>query len=302
MLRRSSLVFAAAALIAAPPRARAQSTESFRAAADRLIDAAMRDSAAWNRIAELTDTLRPSLERLGQRSSAPSTGCWQSMRADGLENVRGEPVMVRALGARRGVRGADRAAPEALPMLGLGGSVGTPAGGITAPVLVVASFDDLAARGAAATGKIVLFDVPFTELRRDGALPHGRRDRGGEARRGGRADPLRGVVLDQTRRTRAACATTARWRHGSPPRRITVEDAMLLHRMQDRGEPLTRDARDGRARPARRAVAQRRGRAPRAREAGRGGGDRRAHRLVGRGAGRDGRRRRRAWRRGRRCG
>lgn len=50
-------------------------------------------------------------------------------------------------------------------MLGLGGSIGTSVRGITAPVLVVTSFDDLTRRAAEARGRIVLFDVPFTEYR-----------------------------------------------------------------------------------------------------------------------------------------
>ena len=73
---------------------------------------------------------------------------------------------------------------------------------------------------------------------------------------------------------------------------------MLLHRMQDRGQPITVQlVMNARTLPDR-AVAQRRGRAARAREARRSGRDRRAHRLVGRRPGRDGRRRRR----GRRVG
>jgi carboxypeptidase Q len=47
-------------------------------------------------------------------------------------------------------------------MLGLGGSVATPAAGIEADVMVVRDFQDLSARGAEAKGKIVLFNVPFT--------------------------------------------------------------------------------------------------------------------------------------------
>ena len=64
----------------------------------------------------------------------------------------------------RGAESAELVSPrrQPLPMLGLGGSVGTPASGITADVLVVSSFDDLKARAAEARGKIVLFDVPFT--------------------------------------------------------------------------------------------------------------------------------------------
>ena len=47
-------------------------------------------------------------------------------------------------------------------MLGLGGSVGTPPHGVQAEVLVVHSFDELDAKAASARGRIVLFNVPFT--------------------------------------------------------------------------------------------------------------------------------------------
>ena len=46
--------------------------------------------------------------------------------------------------------------PRRLQMFGLGGRVATPAAGITAPVLVVTSWDALAARQGEARGKIVL--------------------------------------------------------------------------------------------------------------------------------------------------
>jgi Zn-dependent M28 family amino/carboxypeptidase len=65
------------------------------------------------------------------------------------------------------VRGAESArliAPEMRPlhMLGLGMSVGTPPGGITADVVVVWNFDDLAKLGRAGVrGKIVLFNAPY---------------------------------------------------------------------------------------------------------------------------------------------
>ena len=72
-----------------------------------------------------------------------------------------DPVMVP-----HWVRGAERAemvAPRAQPLhiLGLGGSVGTPAGGITADVVVVGSFAELDRLGEAVKGKIVLYDVPY---------------------------------------------------------------------------------------------------------------------------------------------
>jgi carboxypeptidase Q len=47
-------------------------------------------------------------------------------------------------------------------MLGLGNSIGTPAGGIEADVLVVNDWEALAARAADAKGKIVLFNAKYT--------------------------------------------------------------------------------------------------------------------------------------------
>src|SRR5574337_1875057 len=101
---------------------------------ERFIAAAESDTAAWSRLAELTD-------RFGNRfSGSPSLEeaiDWivLQMRADGLENVHTEPVMVPhwVRGAESATLVSPRRAP--LPMLGLGRSVGTPVGGITAPVL-----------------------------------------------------------------------------------------------------------------------------------------------------------------------
>lgn len=163
--------YAAAACLLAlallmPSRPQAQTAPSnwlapLRDTAARLIKAATADDFAWRRLAELTDTFgsrfsgSQSLERAIDWAAA-------AMKADGLENVRKEPVMVP-----RWIRGQESAAitspePGPLAMLGLGGTVATPEGGIEAEVLVATSFDDLRAKQAEARGRIVLFDVPFT--------------------------------------------------------------------------------------------------------------------------------------------
>ena len=85
------------------------------------------------------------------------------MKKDGLENVHTERVMIP-----RWVRGNEsleitNPPHHVVPMLGLGGSVATPPAGVEAEVMVVANGDDLNKRGAAeAKGKIVLFNVPYT--------------------------------------------------------------------------------------------------------------------------------------------
>jgi carboxypeptidase Q len=159
------------------------------------------------------------------------------MAEDGLENIRGEPVMVPRW--VRGEESAELLSPRwaRLPMLGLGGSIATPAGGIIADVLVVGSFEELTARAAEARGRIVLFDVPFTgygqtvRYRTDGAIAAGRV--------GAVASMIRSVgpYGMQTPHTGGMRydSTVTRIPHFA----ITMEDAMMLHRMQDRGERIS---------------------------------------------------------------
>ena len=257
------LAVAATAVIAlAPGRATGQSADTYRAVADRLIDAAMRDSAAWNRIAELTDTFG---HRLSGSAALERAIDWtlERMRADGLENVRGERAMVRHW--ERGDESAELITPRRKPlaMLGLGGSVGTPAGGITAPVVVVTSFDDLEKRGGAVKGKIVLFDVPFTDY--EATRVYRTRAASAAAKQGAVAALIRSVASFSINSPH-----TGSMRYDStvaakvPAAALTVEDAMLLHRMQDRGQAisvkLVMGARNFPDAPSRNVVAELRGR------------------------------------------
>src|SRR5271170_1779391 len=136
-------------------------TDQYRAAADRLIDAALADNDGYAKLAFLCD-------RIGNRlSGSESLGRaiqWseEQMKQDGLSNVRVIPVKVP-----HWVRGAESArltAPENRPlhMLGLGMSVGTPNGGITGDVVVVSVFNALAKLGRGGIqGKIVLYNQVY---------------------------------------------------------------------------------------------------------------------------------------------
>ena len=133
----------------------------------RIAVASTNTRLAWSRLAELCDRFGP---RFSGSTNLELAIDWtlEQMRKDGFDNVRGEPVMVP-----RWIRGEESVellqpltasgAIERLPMLGLGGSVGTPPEGITAEVMVVRTFAELSNRVAEARGKIVLFDAPFTE-------------------------------------------------------------------------------------------------------------------------------------------
>jgi carboxypeptidase Q len=225
-------------LAAAPPAVRAQQVDiatTYRAAADSLIRGATSDSAAYERLGRLVDTFG---HRLSGSASLEAAIDWVIglMKADGLENVRGEPVMVPRW--VRGTESADLVKPRAarLAMLGLGGSVATPKAGITAPVLVVGSIEELGRRATEAKGRIVLFDVPFTDysvtrrIRTDGPSA--------AARAGAVACLIRSVASASIRSPHTGAtrydSTTAR----IPAAALSVEDAMMLHRFQDRGEPV----------------------------------------------------------------
>lgn len=227
------LALAAATLLGAAP-CRAQTIpQDYRAPADRLIDAALGDSAAFERLTTLVDRFG---HRLSGSESLERALDWimAEMRADGLENVRGEPVLVP-----HWVRGEESAElvsprPRVLPMLGLGGSVATPAGGIEAEVLVVSSFEELERRAADARGRIVLFDVPFTtygetvRYRTGGAVA--------AARAGAVASLLRSVGPYSMQTPHTGTMSYEDSVPRIPAAAITVEDAMQLHRMQERGE------------------------------------------------------------------
>ena len=235
-LRRAAL--ALLAVLALVPAARAQQPldQRYRADAARLIQAALADSFAYNRLAVLTDRFG---HRLSGSESLERAIDWalDEMRRDGLQNVHGEPVMVPHW--VRGQESLEMLSPRAAPlhMIGLGGSVGTPAGGITADVLVVGSAEELERRAADARGKIVLFDVPFTSYRETvryrslGAIA--------AAKAGAVASLIRSVSSfsmqnPHTGAMRYYDTTVVR----IPAAAVSVEDAMMLHRMQNRGEPV----------------------------------------------------------------
>jgi carboxypeptidase Q len=217
----------------ASAQSRTPIADRYRPTADRIIAAALADSAAWNRLAELTDRFG---HRLSGSASLERSIDWilAEMRKDGLQNVRGEKVMVP-----RWVRGGGWArlvSPRTVPlhMIGLGRSIGTPPTGITADVLVVSSFPDLTARAAQAKGKIVLFDVPFTTY---GATVQYRSRGAVEAAKAGAVAALIRSVSSGTMQN----PHTGSMAYDSavkkiPAAAISVEDAAMLSRMSKRGE------------------------------------------------------------------
>jgi carboxypeptidase Q len=209
--------------------------DRYRATATRLIAAALADSAAYNRLAHLTDTFG---HRLSGSASLEAAIDWilAEMKRDGLQNVRGEKTMVP-----HWVRGDESAVlvsprPYRLHMLGLGRSVGTPAAGITAPVLVVGSFDEFARRQSEAKGKIVLFDAPFVSY---GETVRYRSAAASTAARAGAVAALiRSVAANSIQSPHTGSMSYDTTVARIPAAALSVEDAMMLHRMSDRGDRI----------------------------------------------------------------
>lgn len=207
----------------------------YRGAADRIIAAATADHRAYERLALLADTFGP---RFSGTAALEDAIDWilEEMRADGLDNVRGEPVMVP-----RWVRGAETLSlveprSRQLPMLGLGGSVGTPDEGIEAEVLVVGSFDELEDRAAEARGRIVLFNVPFTSYGE--TVQYRVRGAVAAARAGAVASLIRSVTPYSMQTPHTGGMRYEEGVEPIPHAAITVEDAAMLQRFQDRGERI----------------------------------------------------------------
>jgi len=262
-----SIVAIASLAAARPASSQPSLTDRQRADVKRLIDAALQDSSGYDRLATLTDKFG---HRLSGSKALEDAIDWilAQMRADKLANVRGEPVMVP-----HWVRGAESAtlvSPRSAPlhMLGLGNSIGTPANGITAPVLVVGSFEELQRRSAEAKGKIVLFDHPFpTDMAPMAGYGQAVAYRGGApvaaAKVGAVATLVRSIASfsiqsPHTGATRYDSTVTK-----IPAAALSIEDAELLHRMQNRGEKIVLTLKMGAEMlpdaPSRNAVAEIRG-------------------------------------------
>jgi carboxypeptidase Q len=155
------------------------------------------------------------------------------MKKDGLENVHKEPVKVPHW--VRGRESLEITSPRqhTLVMLGLGNSVGTPAEGIEAELLVVHSFEELDAAGASAKGKIVFYNVPFTNYGETVRFRTNGPSRA--AALGAVASLVRSVGPPGLRTPHTGTLTYDEATPKIPAAAITTEDADRLQRMVDRG-------------------------------------------------------------------
>ena len=212
-------------------------SDTYRDAAEKLIDAALADQDGYRKLSFLCD-------RIGNRLSG-STGLdkaivWaaEQMRRDGLENVVTPRVRVP-----HWVRGAEHASViepvnRPLTMLGLGGSIATPRNGITAQVVPVGSFDELNRKGRSEVeGKIVLFNVPYESYGRTVEYRHGGASRA--AKLGAVAALVRSITPVSLQTPHTGAMEYAADAPRIPAAAITIEDALLIQRLTDAGNKVT---------------------------------------------------------------
>ena len=217
---------------------------AYRATAQRIIAAARAGNDSYLKLQELCDDIGHRLSGSDSHARALS---WAeaAMKKDGQENVRTEPVMVRKW--VRGNESCQLIEPRSLRinMLGLGGSVGTGPDGISAEVVVVDSKEALdALPDEEVEGKIVVFNAAMPTYSEATGSGYGNtvRYRGSgatwAAERGAAAALIRSVTAYSLDSPHTGAMN---YRGGDAVRKIptaaiTVEAAMLLRRLQDRGK------------------------------------------------------------------
>lgn len=209
--------------------------DAYRTPAGRIIGAALTTNTAYKRLEYLTD-------RIGNRlSGSPNLEraiAWaiSEMKKDGLDNVRGEKVMVPHW--VRGNESLEMLAPVPLKLslLGLGNSIATPAEGITADAVVVRDWAELDALGERVRGKIVVYNAPFTNY---GATVQ---YRGSGASRAARYGAVAALVRSITPTSLQTPHTGAMIYDPQQPQipaaAITIEAAEQLQRAYDRGDRI----------------------------------------------------------------
>jgi Zn-dependent M28 family amino/carboxypeptidase len=207
--------------------------------AESLRDRALKDDTAWTVLESLTTDIGPRL--VGSPSMARAKD-WAVKRFEALGFTN---VKVEEFAKPNWVRGPESAAivaPYDLPLsiIGLGGSVPTPAKGIEAEIVVFAAYADLlAAPEGSLTGKIAVVVQPMTRTQDGSGYGYA-----GIARRSGASEAAkRGAIAYLTRSIstsdlRSPHTGVMSYKDGIariPAAALGVPDAELLQRLAAKG-------------------------------------------------------------------
>ncbi|CAH1118755.1 unnamed protein product [Phaedon cochleariae] len=213
---------------------------SYQPTVNRIIDAVTKGKfkgAVYKELADFVDKFGARVS--GTRNLEDSIDhVLDSMREKQLENVHGENVTVPHW--VRGNESAEMLEPRKtnIAVISLGSSVGTPEEGIEAEVLVVRSFEELdqANFSQAAKGKIIVFNSQYesygksVKFRSSGASK--------AAQHGAVAALIRSVTPFSMYTLHTGEQFYDDGVNKIPAVSITVEDARMFQRYQDRGEKI----------------------------------------------------------------
>ena len=231
--------------------------EKYQDIAEKLVSASLADTSAYNRLAYLCDTFGP---RLSGSKNLENAIDWilKEMEKDNLSNVHGEKVKVPVW--IRGKESARLIKPfvKDLSILGLGGSIGTRLTGIRGEVIVVDSFEELNEHKDEVKDKLVLYNAAFTNYGE--TVQYRYKGAQAAAKYGAIASLIRSVGPWSMNTPHTGVMAYTDTISEIPHAALTMEDAMMLRRIHDRGDKiileLKMEAKTGADRYSRNVVAE----------------------------------------------
>ena len=160
----------------------------------------------------------------------------KTMKSDGLSNVEGQYVKVPTW--VRGKETANLLQPfkKDLNILGVGGTVSTPKGGITSRVVVVNDSLDLKKKKREVNGNIVLYNTTFTNY--EDAVVYRKKGASLAAKYGARASLIRSIGDWSMDTPHTGDMVYDANLPTIPHVALTIEDALMIGRIFDRGLPV----------------------------------------------------------------
>ncbi|QYG07085.1 M20/M25/M40 family metallo-hydrolase [Janthinobacterium sp. PAMC25594] len=244
-LRRSALFIALGCAVSAGAFAAAPGNAPQALAQVR--DTALQSDWAYARLADMTDLIGPRLSGSAGAAAAVRQVA-ETMRQLGatvtLQPVK-VPHWVRGVETAEIVdyAGRPQGVSQRVVLTALGGSGATPATGLTAPVIIVKSLEELKARASEVKDAIVLIDTPFDQEMAERGLAGVTYGQGSRFRfNGPKAAADLGAAAALVRsvgganfRIPHAGATGLDENKRIPAAAVTVEDALLIGRLAARG-------------------------------------------------------------------
>lgn len=233
-----ALLFAATALLS-PAFAQVIPAE-VKETADALMRAGMADKVGYQTVEDLTTEVGA---RLGGSEAEARARDWaeEHLKELGFQNVRTEEFAMPYWERRYEYAGIIHPFPQELSVTALGGSVGTPAGGVSGEVVRFETLDDLieAPMDNALEGKIVFVDEGMTRTQDGSGYGVAVRKRSGAANEGAKRGAVAAFIRSVgTDRHRFPHTGGMRYQQGItkiPAVALSFSDAEQLGRAMERG-------------------------------------------------------------------